>query len=131
MRTIVRYWLPVVAYVGMVLGGSLLLRPPLGAELLRFDKAIHATEYAILALLAARALRAGRQRPWWLIGGGAVLLAAILGLLDEFLQRLNSARSSDILDALADMAGGLLGATIYLFVTGSKNRKAADPPQAG
>jgi VanZ family protein len=71
-------------------------------------KASHFVEYAILALLTARALRTSSQdllRNYWV----AVSLAfiAIYALSDEFHQSLVSSRTASIYDCLIDTVGGL------------------------
>ena len=73
-----------------------------------WDKAAHVIEYAVLAVLLCWALR-GRAL-WWLI---AVSLTALYGAVDEFHQSFVPGRSSDVLDALADLVGAVLGTTLY------------------
>lgn len=70
-------------------------------------KAAHFTEYAILALLAARAFipstrRALRRHPFV----AALALVATVALLDEYNQSFNTARTGTIRDSLLDFAGG-------------------------
>jgi VanZ family protein len=70
-------------------------------------KAAHFTEYAVLALLAARAFRTSRdeklKRRWWL---AAFALVACVALVDEYHQSFLPARTGTIYDSLLDMAGG-------------------------
>ena len=120
---------PLVLWVGVVLFASTgtfsasntsrILRPLLlwlvpditEAALLRAHfftrKAAHVTEYAALALLAARALLGSRKellRARWHVA--AFALVAAVALLDEYLQSLNPARTGTPYDSLLDMAGG-------------------------
>ncbi|HVF67424.1 MAG TPA: VanZ family protein [Pyrinomonadaceae bacterium] len=70
-------------------------------------KAAHVTEYAILALLAARALRtsglAALRRSW--LPASFVFVAAV-ALVDEYHQSLLPSRTGTIYDSLLDMTGG-------------------------
>jgi VanZ family protein len=71
-------------------------------------KAAHFTEYALLALLASRALitssHAFIQRHWfkWVL-----ILIVIYPLVDEFHQSFEPTRRSSIYDSALDFAGGL------------------------
>ena len=70
-------------------------------------KAAHFTEYALLALLAARAFhtssRAALRRRWWL---ASFALVAAVALADEYHQSFLPSRTGTIYDSLLDMAGG-------------------------
>ncbi len=70
-------------------------------------KAAHFTEYAILALLAARAFlnstRESVRRVWWLASFAVV---AGVALLDEYRQSFLPSRTGTVYDSLLDMAGG-------------------------
>jgi VanZ family protein len=70
-------------------------------------KTAHFTEYAILALLAARAfipsMRHALRRRWFVV---ALALVAVVALLDEYHQSFNAARTGTIRDSLIDISGG-------------------------
>jgi len=70
-------------------------------------KSAHFTEYAVLALLAARAFLTSSQtllrRRWWL---ASLALVASCALLDEYHQSLLSTRTGTIYDSLIDISGG-------------------------
>lgn len=70
-------------------------------------KAGHFTEYAVLALLAARAFRGSSRSvlglKWWL---ASFALVACWALLDEYHQSFVPSRTASIYDSLLDMAGG-------------------------
>ena len=70
-------------------------------------KAAHFSEYALLALLAARAFRTSQKerlrRLWWL---AAFALVACVALTDEFHQSFLPSRTGTIYDSLLDMTGG-------------------------
>ncbi|HEX8456064.1 MAG TPA: VanZ family protein [Pyrinomonadaceae bacterium] len=69
-------------------------------------KTAHFTEYALLALLAARAFipstRAPLRRHPFL---SALALAAVVALLDEYNQSFNPARTGTLRDSLLDLSG--------------------------
>lgn len=70
-------------------------------------KSAHFFEYAVLALLAARAfLTSGRERlrRHWHVA--AFALVAATALLDEFHQSFHAARTGTVYDSLLDMSGG-------------------------
>ena len=120
---------PLVAWVGLIffastgnLSGentSLIVRPLLlwlfpgitEPELLRAHllvrKAAHFAEYAVLALLAARAFltssRPRLQRRW---AAAALLLVVICALLDEYHQSFVPTRGGSVYDSMIDTAGG-------------------------
>ena len=84
-------------------------------------KAGHFTEYAILALLAARALRTSyrkllRQRWFWL----SFLLVVVYALGDEFHQSFVPSRTASIYDSMIDSFGGL---TALALLTIQKHRR--------
>lgn len=75
------------------------------------DKTAHGSEYAVLGLLLARAL-AG---PRWLSPSlpcalGAVILAALYGISDEYHQLFVPGRQYDVHDMLADAIGASMSA---------------------
>ena len=71
-------------------------------------KLAHFTEYAILALLAARAFwtspNPALKRRWFLISLGIIVVYA---LIDEFHQSFVPSRTASIADSVIDMVGGL------------------------
>jgi VanZ family protein len=86
-----------------------------------FDKAAHAGAYAILAALAARALRvAGRGRRPALLA--AVAAASLYGAADEWHQSFVPGRDPDPRDWAADTAGAILGAAAAVGLPRSKSR---------
>ena len=70
-------------------------------------KAAHFSEYALLALLAARAFRTSHKgrlrRLWW---PAAFALVACVALVDEYHQSFLPTRTGTIYDSLLDMTGG-------------------------
>lgn len=93
-------------------------------------KAGHLTEYAILAVLAARAFRISsrlwlRQSWFW----SAWMFAAAYSLTDEFHQSFVPTRGASIYDSLIDSIGGLIGLTIFWWWRQKTNRKKSQPPR--
>jgi VanZ family protein len=112
-----RYWLPVLAYVSviLVLSAQQNLRPP--AQLRLPDKVYHLGEYLGLGVLLARAFRAGSSQPGptrTLVK--AVTLGILIGVADEIFQSFIPGRSSDPFDVLADATGVLLAQVAFLLV---------------
>jgi VanZ family protein len=77
-------------------------------------KAAHGTEYAILAVLLLRALRAGAAAAWhWRWATLALLLVAAHAFLDEYHQSFTQSRTASVGDSLLDIAGGLVGLLMF------------------
>jgi VanZ family protein len=118
-----KYWFPVALYCCIIFGVSAIPSRELPQTLPNSDKLIHMSEYAVLAVLFARAIRHTSQREWHLlIWVMAIAFVAFYGITDEFHQSYVSGRSSDLADWLADITGGSIGAAVYLFWI-SKTRK--------
>jgi VanZ family protein len=77
-------------------------------------KSAHFTEYAILALIAARAFASSavvRQKRHLL----ALILIAVIASLDEFNQSFEPSRTSSFWDVLLDIFGGLVMTLVLMF----------------
>lgn len=76
-------------------------------------KGAHLTEYAIFALLAARAFRTSSHESvrshWFLV---SLLLVTIYALSDEFHQSFVHSRTPSIYDSLIDICGGLIALSL-------------------
>lgn len=87
-------------------------------------KLAHFTEYAILALLAARALRSSSHETlrhrWFLI---SLVFVALYALSDEFHQSFVSTRMASIFDSLIDTAGGLTALIVVAIRGRGQNRE--------
>ena len=109
----VRPWIPAAVMMALLFlassipGSSFALRSG-------YSLAAHALTYGLLGVLVLHALAGGR---WRCITGrhaaGAVVIAGLYGLTDEFHQRFVPGRTADLLDLGADVAGALCG---VLFV---------------
>ena len=110
------FWLPLVAYMALIF--YLSSRPDVPNVLpgLTFgDKIIHLAAYVLLALLWGRAI----TRRWTAIDDKKVFVIAVLctglyGISDEIHQSFVPGRSADSLDAIADIAGAMVGARLYI-----------------
>jgi VanZ family protein len=87
-------------------------------------KAAHFTEYAVLALLAARAFSTSSVRVlgrrWFLISLALIVLYA---LSDEYHQSFVASRTASIYDSLIDMSGGLTALLLYALWHKRRERK--------
>lgn len=138
LRQFVLYWLPLILWMGVIFGfstehfsgastGSVFeglmsqLFPSLAAEWivglhLLLRKLGHVTEYAILAILWARALfqsgpwrgELGNVRLLWILG-----LVVLYAGLDEWHQSWSSLRTGSPLDVLIDGVGGAIGLVVW------------------
>jgi VanZ family protein len=88
-------------------------------------KAAHFSEYALLALLAARAFRTSHEerlrRLWWL---AACALVACVALTDEYHQSFLPSRTGTIYDSLLDMTGGAVALACASLYLSRRRRKA-------
>ena len=94
-------------------------------------KTAHFTEYAVLALLAARAFRASPRLAlsarWWL---ASFALVACVALSDEYHQSFVPSRTASVYDSLLDMTGGAaaLACTALWLVLRRRKSAAASRP---
>ncbi len=100
--------LPPLLYMGLIFFLSAQSSfPMLPSGLWSYDKVIHGCEYAVLGLLVSRALAMlGAPARFAL----AVAIASLYGVSDELHQYFVPGRSSEVLDAVADACGSLVGA---------------------
>ena len=108
------YWLPVLAWMGLIFLTSSRSNLPSAPEPLLdvlIKKTLHFAAYGILAFWWWRALsHAGLPGRWAVLGG---LLAAILyATTDEYHQTFVPDRHGQLQDVLIDSAGAALGSTL-------------------
>lgn len=90
-------------------------------------KAGHLSEYAVLALLSARACRTSsrvflRSHWFWL----SLIFVAAYALSDEFHQSFVPSRGASLHDSMIDTAGGLIGLVLFwLWQRRSKRKKGS------
>jgi VanZ family protein len=136
MRRFLKYWLPVLIWVGVIFIGStsvlsaehtsrytvpflLWLKPGMSPTtiwkiVVIARKCAHVSEYAVLAFLLSRALRSvPALRTKTLMVCGAVLVGcSVFAASDEFHQTFVKSRTPSVHDVLLDVAGALLGLLI-------------------
>jgi len=137
MRQVVKYWLPILIWIGYIFIGSTDLlsaehtsrflvpflrwlipdisQPTLLSVQLIVRKCAHLTEYAILAALFFRALRQGQQG----LGRATIsslVLVLICASLDEYHQSFVPSREASPFDVMIDVAGAIIGLAIYRFL---------------
>src|SRR5437762_857403 len=122
-RLNVRRWLPPLLWAGVILIGTSLPGSLVPREISSFDKAIHFTIYAILAVLLAKQISEVTGR--WRAAVLAILLTAAFGAADEWHQGFIPGRSRELADWRADSLGAAIGA---LAVAASRR---ANRPRAG
>jgi VanZ family protein len=108
VRPLVQWVFPNISEAGLALVHGLI------------RKAGHFVEYAILALLFARAFRTSTRdflgSHWFAV---SLTFVAVYALTDEFHQSFVSSRTASIYDCLIDTAGGLVALIIVRVRTGS------------
>ena len=136
MKSFLKYWLPVLIWLGVIFVGStsvmsaehtsryvvpflLWLKPGMSPKtiwiiLVVARKCAHLTEYAVLALLLWRALRsvASLRTKTFIVFGAALVGCAVFAASDEFHQTFVKSRTPSVRDVLLDIAGALLGLLI-------------------
>jgi len=109
------FWGPVIVYVAVIFYLSSLSDISVAAPYP--DHILHAGEYFGLAILVARALNGGLQRP---ISSRSLLLAflfcVIYAVSDEIHQMFVPNRYADLTDVLSDVVGAALGLLGLLFM---------------
>ena len=109
--------LPLILYVAVIfiVSAQPHLKPPM--DFPNGDKLWHLAEYGGLAALIARLLRSWNG---WSLSVSrvvlAILLASIVGALDERFQAGVPGRDSSVFDWAADTAGAALGAITYASI---------------
>ena len=105
-------WLPPILYMLAIFYVSSQSNPAPAVTAIVWDKLLHTTEYAGLALLLCRALR-GEGLRWAAALAVAIVLASAYGASDEVHQRFVPQRDSDVRDWAADTVGASIGAIGY------------------
>jgi len=122
--TFVRYWGPVLLYMGLIFWSSSRERP--GVLSAAPDYMLHATAYAGLAVVSVRALAKrlfSGLNAAHVVGGIAV--AVLYGISDEWHQLHVPGRDGSRLDVLADFVGASLGGALLMAVS-TLNRTAGE-----
>jgi VanZ family protein len=137
VRSIVKYWLPVFAWISLIFIASgdlmsadhtsrflvpflLWLKPDISAGTLAeinfcVRKAAHLTEYAILALVVCRALFYGTNLKWAssILYVSAWIICVLVAASDEFHQSFVASRGASPWDVTIDSGGAIFGLLVY------------------
>ena len=115
MKTFVKWWLPVVAWMIVIfIGSSIGNIPRVGGKTTDglVHRAAHIAEFAVLGVLLLRAV--SHDKP---ITKREIIITliviALYGASDEFHQRFTPGRSSEGISVLFDVAGGAVGVWLY------------------
>lgn len=112
----VRYWLPVLLYMGAiaVVSAQPQLRPPIQFQ--NADKWYHVVEYFGLGLVVVRAIRESLGREKLLVSAFLTLLIGIVvAVADELFQSTVPGRIPSHLDVMADVAGVICAQLAYMW----------------
>lgn len=111
-------WGPPIAYMALIF--YLSSNPAPLPDLTRhvWDKLLHATEYAVLAVLFYRAFR-GEGLGWAQAALLALLASSVYGATDEWHQAFVPPRTSDVRDWMADTLGAAIAIAGYTTLTDS------------
>ena len=104
-------WGPALAWVALtfIVSHQPVVVIPFGAP----DYMAHGINYAVLAILLIWALAGGQWTAMTIpVMAAAVMLAVVLGILDEFHQSFIPGREPTVRDVLADAAGACVGACV-------------------
>jgi VanZ family protein len=114
-------WAPAAIYAAFIFHFSSETNPlPILTENV-WDKALHAIEYAGLALLVSYAWQAeGIGRGWALVL--AIGVTTLYAASDEFHQFFVPGRDSSVLDWTADAIGGAAGAALFAIANAKRGR---------
>jgi VanZ family protein len=91
-----------------------------------WDKLLHASGYALLGILYARALR-GEGASVLFVALLAAVFTSLYAASDEWHQAFVPMRTSDVRDWIADTIGGFGGVAAYLFATKRSRLSIRDP----
>ena len=124
MRKFVKWWLPVVVWMGVIFfGSSIGDLPQIGDDVADgvVHRAAHVLEFAALGALLLRAMcedKPATKREMV----ATLVVVAVYGISDEFHQRFTPGRTSEGSTVLFDVAGGLIGVWVWRWWV-APNRK--------
>ena len=116
MSNIKSYYLPWAAWVGVLVFFAFVALPEAPQpRALNIDKVRHAAAYALLGALAARAMAGAARRGGTFAFVVAFFSVLLIGAGTEIIQAFVPGRGADVVDLGADLAGGIFGASAYLW----------------
>jgi VanZ family protein len=119
---VLRLWGPVLAWMAFLFAVS--SRTSWGPISDAPDWMTHAVGYAVLAVLACRALGRGLGRPVTArVAVLAVVISTLYGVTDELHQSLVPGRTPDAWDVLKDLAGAVAGAAACAWPRGASEQR--------
>ncbi len=148
MRTLLKYWLPVFIWIGVIFAGSTdifsaeqtsrylvpflrWLDPQISISTIAMihfalRKLGHLIEYAVLAAFLWRALRSGTniRAKMSTLFAGVWVACAIFAVSDELHQSFIASRSASLLDVMIDTSGAVVGLAICVLFAAWANRKS-------
>jgi len=147
MRKLLKYWLPVFIWLGVIFAGSTdifsaeqtsrylvpflrWLDPQISISTIAMihfalRKLGHLIEYAVLAAFLWRALRSGTniRAKMSTLFAGVWVACAIFAVSDELHQSFIASRSASLLDVMIDTSGAVVGLAICVLFAAWANRK--------
>ena len=115
---ILLYWFPVFLYCLLIFIQSSYPSPESVPDWPYIDKLLHIAVYALLGVLLLRAFRTLRiQHNLKLVMILSILLSSLYGISDEIHQYFVPFRNADVMDALADMIGSVVGVYVYQLLS--------------
>ncbi len=124
MRKFLSLWLPVIAWMAIIFAGSSIGNVPrIGGDAVDgwVHRIAHIGEFAVLGLLAMRAIGSGKRvmRREVIV---AIVVVALYGVSDEWHQRFVVGRNSELIAVVWDVLGGSIGVVVWRWW----QRQAAD-----
>jgi VanZ family protein len=147
MKSFLRYWLPVLIWLGVIFVGSSdlmsaehtsrflipflrWLKPSISFETLSMiqfavRKCAHLSEYAILGFLFFRAIFRGTNLKWSMsiLCVNVWLVCVLVAATDEFHQSFVESRGASVWDVMIDAAGAIFGLVISTLFAKRGTRK--------
>lgn len=114
------YYLPVLAYMGLIFTLSAISTLPGGGILP--DKPVHAVEYGVLAVLLLRWFQGNLAEIRTGPTIAAIAVAVLYGISDEFHQSFVPGREMSGWDLLADTIGAGAGIALIVFLVRYRSR---------
>jgi VanZ family protein len=110
-----------ILYMALILVLSIVRDPGPWPEFNRMDKVYHFVSYTGMGFLAAANLSGPGMLRWRraLIVAVSCAVAFAFGAMVEVLQYFTTVRSAEALDAVANGAGGLFGAYVFVILFGT------------
>ena len=147
MPSFLKYWLPVLIWLGVIFIGSSdlmsaehtsrflipflrWLKPNISPETLAVihfvvRKCAHLTEYAVLALLLFRAVFRGTHLKWSMsiLCVSVWIVCVLVAAADEFHQSFVESRGASVWDVMIDAGGAIFGLVISAGFAGGRSKK--------